>query len=330
MTAPTAGGAPPAPIPGEGVRDAAADAAPAPGHAPDHAPKRGIDHLVLAVADLAAAGAAYERLGFTVTPRAEHSWGTANRLVQFAHRSFLEILTVAAPEKIPDHGPRRFSFGGFNRDYLAKREGFGMLVFDSADARADRDEFADKGLADLEPFDFERQAVLPTGETVRVAFSLAFAPPPPAESDGAAVFTCQQHAPQHFWKPAYQTHENGAREIAEAVMVADDPAALRPYWEGVQGAQAVKAGDDGALTVETARGAVLVLPPDAYEAQYGEPPRADAPAGPHFSAVRVAVEDLGATRDLLAERGVETRWAQAGLIVPSDALFGVALAFAQR
>ena len=323
MTASSAGGAPPAPIPGEGVRDAAPDDQ-------DLTPRRGLDHLVLAVADLDAAGEAYQRLGFTVTPRAEHSWGTANRLVQFAHRSFLEVLTVAHPEKIPEHGAQSFSFGAFNRDYLAAREGFGMLVFDSADARADRDEFAEKGLADLEPFDFERQATLPSGETVRVAFSLAFAPPPGGAPDKAAVFMCQQHAPQHFWKPDYQRHENSAREIVEVVMIADDPTALRPYWEGLQGAEAVLSDEQGCLTVETARGAVLVLTPAAYEAQYGERPRADAPDGPHFAAFRVGVDDLASTQALLEERGVATRWARAGLVVPSTDLFGVALAFAQR
>ncbi|MCR9220582.1 MAG: VOC family protein [Alphaproteobacteria bacterium] len=309
---------PPAPIPGEGVRDRDSQS---------RRPARGVDHLVLCVADLEAAGARYERLGFTVTPRAQHDWGTANRLVQFERRSFLEVLTVAAPDLIPEHGARRFSFGAHNRDYLARREGFSMLVFDAADARADRDEFAAKGLADLEPFDFQRQATLPSGERVTVAFSLAFVPP--ADAPEAAVFTCQQHAPQHFWKPDYQRHENGAREIAEVVMVADEPAALRSYWEGVQGPDAVAERADGGLSVETARGAVLVLSPDAYREAYGEPPRADAPASPHFAAFRVGVSDLAAVEKLLIGRGVETRWAPAGLIVPSENLFGTALAFAQ-
>ncbi len=318
MTARPGSGAPPAPIPGEGVRDHASENAP---------PRRGIDHLVLCVDDLDAAGALYERLGFTVTPRAQHDWGTANRLVQFDHRSFLEVLTVAAPERIPEHGARSFSFGAFNRDYLARREGFAMLVFDSPDAGADRDEFAEKGLADLEPFYFERQATLPGGETVTVAFSLAFVPPTGAP--GAAVFTCQQHAPEHFWKPDYQRHENGAETVVETVMVADDPQVLRAYWEGVQGPDNVTADEAGGLTVETARGAVLVLPPDRYRAHYGEAPRADAPEGAHFAALRIGVRDLGATEALLAERGIETRWARAGLVVPSDALHGTALAFAQ-
>jgi hypothetical protein len=283
--------------------------------------------MVLCVKDLGAAAERYEALGFTVTPRAQHDWGTANQLVQFAHKSFLEVLTVADPALIPAHGARQFSFGAFNRDYLAAREGFAMLVFDSADAAADRDEFADKGLADLEPFYFQRHATLPGGEVVKVAFSLAFVPP--AMAPGAAVFTCQQHAPQHFWKPDYQRHANGAEEIVEVVMVADDPLALEPYWEGVQGKTAVKVTEEGGLIVETARGAVLVLTPALYLEHYGEPPRPDAPDGPHFAAVRIGVRDLGTTQALLAERGVATRWARAGLAVPSDSLHGTTLAFAQ-
>lgn len=319
-------GTPPAPIPGEGPRDVDAPTTGASADAPE-TPKRGIDHLVLCVGDLDAAGARYEALGFTVTPRAQHDWGTANRLVQFGHRSFLEVLTVAEPDLIPEHGTRSFSFGAFNRDYLAAREGFAMLVFDSPDAAADRDEFADKGLADLEPFYFERQATTPAGDRVTVAFSLAFVPP--RHAPDAAVFTCQQHAPEHFWKPDYQRHANGAKAIVETVMVANDPAALRHYWEGVQGEDAVLADECGGLTAETARGAVLVVTPARYAELYGEAPRDDAPAGPHFAAVRVGVADLAATQRLLEDNGIATRWARAGLVVPSDDLFGTALAFAQ-
>lgn len=315
-------GTPPATVPGE----------PAISRTPsERTGWRGIDHAVLCVGDLAAAGAAYERLGFTVTPRGDHPWGTANRLVQL-EGSFLEILTVADPGLIPEHEPAeggrgRFSFGAFNRDYLARREGFSMLVFDSPDARADRDEFAAAGLADLEPFDFERTATLPSGEAATVGFSLAFAPP--AAAPGAAVFTCRQHAPEHFWNPAYQSHPNGAQRVVEVAMVAEDPEAMRPYFTALHGADAIAERAAGGFAVETPRGGVLVLPPDAYEAQYGEPPRADAPAGPHFAAVRLGVGDLGATQAVLAGSGVATRWAPAGLVVPSDNLFGTALAFAQ-
>ena len=173
-------------------------------------PDRGLDHLVLAVAALERAQETYAQLGFTLTPRAEHSWGTANQLVQL-QGSFLEVLEVAAPEKLFPHGGRTFSFGAFLNDYSKHREGCAMVVFESHDARADRDQFAQRGLPDLDPFDFERQAKLPDGSSVRVAFSLAFAPPP--EMPDAAFFTCQQHAPEYFWKPDYQKHPNGAKTL---------------------------------------------------------------------------------------------------------------------
>ena len=45
---------------------------------------RHVDHLVVPVPDLDAAAAELERTGFVVTPRADHPFGTSNRLVVFA------------------------------------------------------------------------------------------------------------------------------------------------------------------------------------------------------------------------------------------------------
>ena len=61
---------------------------------------RGIDHLVLPVHDLAQAMARYVALGFTVTPRAVHPFGTANALIQL-QGCFLELLEVDDAAKIP-------------------------------------------------------------------------------------------------------------------------------------------------------------------------------------------------------------------------------------
>ena len=55
---------------------------------------RGIDHLVIAVRDLDAARATYQRLGFTLTPEARHPFGTKNALVQL-NGAFLELVAMA-------------------------------------------------------------------------------------------------------------------------------------------------------------------------------------------------------------------------------------------
>ena len=134
---------------------------------------RPIDHLVICVRDLERASAFYERLGFTLTPRAQHPFGTANRLAQFKG-NFLELLAVADAARIPLSRSGHFSFGAFNAHYLERLQGMSMLVFASSDARRDHAEFASRSLDTYAPFDFSRAARLPDGREVTVAFSLAF------------------------------------------------------------------------------------------------------------------------------------------------------------
>src|SRR5262249_19739276 len=121
-----------------------------------------INHLVLAGHDLEAMRAHYARLGFTVTPRGQHPFGTGNALIQL-HGTYLKSLAVTAPQDLPEHDAGHFSFAAFNRDYIARHQGFSMLVLDSADARADIKAWRAAGLHTYEPFDFSRTAKLPDG-----------------------------------------------------------------------------------------------------------------------------------------------------------------------
>lgn len=240
---------------------------------------RGIDHLVIAVRDLAAARAAYAALGFSVTPVARHPWGTENSLVQF-DGAFLELLAVADAATIPEPAPGRFSFGAFNRDALAQGEGATMLVLDSADEAADRAAFAARGLPVFEPFHFERVARGPDGAGRRVAFSLTFTA---AEAlPGIGFFTCRQHVPENFWNPAYQRHDNGVAGFAAVVIATPDPAAAAAFMAAF--ADAVPQPVAGGVRVGTARGDVLLLTPEAAR-PYGPSP------GPHPRIAAVVFAD---------------------------------------
>ena len=106
---------------------------------------RGPDHIVHAVRDLDAAADFYRRIGFTVGARNRHSWGTHNCIVQFPG-FFIEILTLAEPEKLGDDGISRL-FGRFNGDFLKAHEGFSQLVLESRDAVADEKAFREQGIA---------------------------------------------------------------------------------------------------------------------------------------------------------------------------------------
>jgi catechol 2,3-dioxygenase-like lactoylglutathione lyase family enzyme len=286
---------------------------------------RGIDHLVLCVRDLDAARAFYRRLGFTLTPKALHPWGTGNSLAQF-RGSFLEILAVAEPAKIAPPEPGGFSFGWFNASFLEKREGFSMLVLQTQDARADSRAFQAAGLDAYPPFYFERQAKLPDGTQAMVAFTTAFVADP--RMPEAGFFTCQQHSPQHFWRPEYQKHANGALGVTEAMMRAPDPLAFAEFFAGLQDKDAVRPSP-GRLDVAMGDGRLTVLDPRGIAARFPGMEFAGAKDGPVFVGYRVKVADLAAAGALLKKNGVAHRRVGDALVVGPREAFGAAVEFAR-
>jgi hypothetical protein len=63
----------------------------------------GIDHIVIAVKDLALASAAFDAVGFTVTAGGSHPTGTHNSLIPFADGSYLELIAIENPDLARDH-----------------------------------------------------------------------------------------------------------------------------------------------------------------------------------------------------------------------------------
>ena len=281
---------------------------------------RGLDHLVIGVADLDAAGAFYADLGFRVGARNRHPWGTENRIVQFPG-AFLELITVGDATLIPPHAPRQFSFGAFVRDVLAQGEGMSMLVLESRDSAGDAESFRSAGIGDFEPFFFERQARRPDGSEVRVAFSLAFAENRTAPECG--FFVCQQHEPQNFWNPAFQQHDNGASGLSAVFLVAQEPAAQTAFLSAFSGAESF-ATPEGGLRLPLPRGRLEVLTPGAAETVLdGESRRQQA----HFAGFAVTVPDFEPLRQRLLERGIAHRQDGARFVVPGSAAFGCAIIF---
>ena len=252
---------------------------------------RGLDHLVIGVADLDVAGA------------------------------FLELITVGDATLIPPHAPRRFSFGAFVRDALARGEGMSMLVLESRDSTGDAEGFRSAGIGDFEPFFFERQARRPDGSEVRVAFSLAFAENRTAPECG--FFVCQQHEPQNFWNPAFQQHENGASGLSAVFLVAQEPAAQTAFLSAFSGAESFATPEAG-LRLPLPRGRLEVLTPQTAAARLDNESRQEQT---QFAGFAVAVPDLEPIRSRLAERGIAHGGDGARIVVPPSAAFGCAIVF---
>lgn len=284
---------------------------------------RGIDHVVWAVRDLDRAAAHVERLGFTLTPRARHPWGTVNRLIQL-DGAFLELLSIGEGVEVIEPEPGVFSFGAFNRDYLARGEGGSMLVLESNDPGADRAAFAAAGLPTYAPFAFERAARGADGTERKVAFDLTFTTDVAAPHLG--FFTCRNRYPENFWSRAYQTHANTAQTIAAVVFVMADPADHHVFFSAFTGRREMRASSLG-IELATPRGQVQLLTPVAYRSLYGDRAADSLGALPCMAAVRIAVTDRADVQRLLESGKIPVDEAPTGMIVPANANFGLTIAF---
>ncbi len=281
---------------------------------------RPLDHVVVAQRDLDASCATYAALGFTLTPRARHPFGTANATIQFANRVYLEPMAVERPEAVPETEGDAFSFAAFNRDFLAAHEGPSMVAVRSTDATADRNAFAAAGLQTYDLLTFERAATGPDGADRQVSFSLAFTGDP--RLDQAKFMACQGHAPENYWFADYQRHANGAKRLDSVVMVAPDPVDYHEFLTHVTGQHDIRSTS---LGIEFRMGdtGFEVMAPFAYERLFGED--AGGMSG-RLAAVTIEVDDLAATRDVLDQGGIVYRVVADTVIVPAEAAHGTAIA----
>lgn len=279
---------------------------------------KGLNHLVLAGHDLEAMRATYAALGFTVTPRAQHPFGTGNSVIQLKG-CYLELLSVTQPRDVIERSPGVFSFSAFNRDFLQRREGFSMLVLSTDDAPADSAAWKAAGLQTYAPFEFARPAALPDGSEITIGFRLAYVTNPTAPWLG--LFACQHFRPDFFEQPRFLAHANGATRVADVWIVAEAPEALQAYLSIVTGG-APHAESDGGLRFDTPGGRIIVATPERFEAAFGAP----APGlgdGPHLAGYTIACRSL----DYVGGLGLEAIGER--LVVPAQRCFGTALAFVQ-
>ena len=282
----------------------------------------GLDHIVHAVRDLDAAAEFYRRAGFTIGARNRHAWGTHNRIVQLK-RCYIEILEVAEPEKIVPHGARSFSFGAFNQDFLAHREGFSMLILNSSNAADDARSFEAAGIGGFKVFDFAREGTKPDGTPVKLAFSLAFASDPASPNLRFAV--CQHHFPENFWDPAFQTHANGTKTLPGAVMVADNPADHHIFLKAFAGVTDLNSSSIG-VKARTENGDIEIMEQVAFRDQFGISPEV-AGAGMTLPALRFEIADIATVEALHRQNEIASQRHAGRLVIPPDFAHGATLIF---
>src|SRR2546427_12496042 len=175
---------------------------------------QGIDHIVIAVVDLAVASRNYEGLGFTVVPGGRHPVGTHNALIAFADGAYIEL--IAFYEKNTPH-----------KWWEPLQKGGGLVDFcmQTDDLLSDTAAFRKAGVDIDDPSPLSR--VRPDGYQLTWVLSI-----PRGAHRGVAPFLIQDETPREERVPRQTTHPNGVTGIGTVtVAVPDVPPVARWYAE---------------------------------------------------------------------------------------------------
>ncbi len=270
-------------------------------------PITGIDHVLVGVADLEDARQAYERLGFTLTPRGRHRGrNTGNYCIMFAD-DYIELLGLVDDNPATADDP--FTRGLTN--FLATRgEGLSGLALAADDADATYAAFVAGGVETDPPRALSRLLELPEG-TVEPEFTLVHTPP--KTFPGARFFVCHHLTPELIRRAEWLDHANGVRRIVALGATADDPPAAAACG-AVFGEDAVSVLGEG-YSIALGGGAVMRLDPAADGAATG------------LTSMTMAVDDSASTAACLDAAGVSYRRDGDDLVVAPDMACGAGLIF---
>ena len=212
-----------------------------------------LDHLVVTTGfDLERAAQLFSQLGFTLTEKGEHAFGSVNHLILF-EGCYLEIIGV------PRNSPVQ------RKEVLDAPKGIDGLVFNTGDADALHASLEAQGLP-LQPLHAFGRMVERDGVMREAMFRTVRALPGTFEA--GRVYYCQHLTPELIWIPALQQHRNGATSLVGLTLVTDDPAAQAQKMAPWVGVQAEPTGDGG-LRFETGGFRLDVMPQAAYRERYG-------------------------------------------------------------
>ena len=261
-------------------------------------PERGevfLDHVGLFVANLDAAGAQLERLGFRVSAinvqtNADASGalrpsGTSNRLAKLKF-GFIELLAATHDTPLADQF----------KQAIARYSGLHLIALSAEDMRIERARLMDAGFAMQEVVELKRRDRTLPGEP-EVHFSV-LRPQAGVMAEGRVQWV-RPHTPEIVWWAETITTENGAEGLTDMLICVDDPAALAERYGRYVGRAPVMRGDLHVIALD--RGGLVFA--DAAQAAKMLP--GFRPPSLPFMAGQALRADIATTREVLARNGID-------------------------
>jgi catechol 2,3-dioxygenase-like lactoylglutathione lyase family enzyme len=277
---------------------------------------KSIDHPVIAVRDLDASRAVYERLGFTVPPRGSHvEWGTGNLCIMFRD-DYLELRGII--------DPARFTL---DLDKHLERHGEGMMgiAFGTTGADAAFEEMTASGMHPKPVRALSRNFEKPEG-WVQPRFRLCF--PDAADVEGLMhVVLCEHLTPELLREPAYLSHANGVVGVNGIVGVVGDLDRIEAVQRRLLGEAAVSRRPNGLYITVPSGQSIELLMLGPFIARYGAV-WPDAKRASHVLPVlRLRVADIAATKRHFEKEAVPFIDRDGKLLVGPGETCGVLMTF---
>jgi hypothetical protein len=278
-----------------------------------------LDHVGIAGRDLGAMAAAFERLGFQLTPLARHSgkrtpdgpvvpFGTGNRCIML-REGYVELIAIVDPA----------AFSNTLDRFLARYAGIHIIALGIDDETANLDRLRRAGV-DIPGVAYLERPVDdadPAGPRAR------FARLPLPDAPEGRLQLIRHLTPEAIWQERFLAHPNHAVGLAEVVIAVEHPAESAARFSRLAGRPVVP-DPAGGFALPLPRGTVRLLPPDALGVVL---PGATIPSLPFIAGIVVRTDDLEATARLLAERGVAHERLGNSVQVGVDQAAGAAVRF---
>ncbi|NKC33915.1 VOC family protein [Falsiroseomonas selenitidurans] len=288
-----------------------------------------LDHVGLCTADLPGLIAAWERMGFCLSPRARQSghrtpdgpvepYGTENRCA-FLRHGYVELLGLVDPALFAN------GLDGF----LARYTGAHIIAFGIQETEGNLARLRAGGLP-IPGVSWLQRPVEAGGPIAR------FARLPFPDAPEGRLQLIQHLTPELVWDPRWMAHTNGAEALETTILAVASPAETGARLSRLTG-QPLRPDPLGGfvLTLPGAAGGAGPFSPALAthlrilpEAVLGQVlPGVTAPTLPFIAGMVIRTGDQGRAARAVLE-GLPTRPAPDGLMVPPEAAGGAAVVFA--
>jgi catechol 2,3-dioxygenase-like lactoylglutathione lyase family enzyme len=278
-----------------------------------------LDHIGIAVPDLAAAAETYRRLGFQLTPLQQQAgplepggpvvrWGSANHCAML-EQGYLELIGVVDPA-LYDNQLGRF---------LARYRGIHIMALGISDAEAAVERLRQAGLVVAGVRPMQRPVATPEG-TSEVRFKRV----PLADAPEGRIQLIEHLTPELMWQPHLLAHPNRVVALTETVLCVADIAETAERFRRLAGIAPLRHGKARIFAFAAGR-LVLCDPASLGDIMTDVAP----PTLPWFAGFSVATDDgNAAVRQILRRNRIEFAEHDGGdLVVPAASSCGATCRF---